>query len=410
MELVTFSILSRDMDAFRGAFAKLARRAEKLGVERPTFSVLGEKVIKAVIDDATGEVLKPGARVTDVTVSGQAPKLNGWALAAKIQHGESGNILYAVPGVDADLTPYREVASDCDHCKTRRYRNDTFVVVGDGNTLQVGRTCLKDFTGHKSPEAIARWAELLSVFVQANDFDPDSVGMGNGEPVVALREFLAQAAHEIALNGWLSRGAARDRGYVEQSTANQVWGVLFMTAATAERLGSFEVERLQASAVDFEKATAIMEYAEGYFDAADESGEQLDDYEWNLRMVVQGMSVDYRASGLAASIVPWYERKIGREIARKRRAEQAANSVHVGKIKERREFKGVTVERVFDNEGQYGWTHFHIMTDADGNCLTWRSSSRRMDPGTVVDLKGTVKDHTEYQGIKQTVLTRCVEA
>lgn len=410
--LVTFKIRTRDMHSFQGAFSKLARKAAKLGVEAPTFRVLGDEVIGAVIDPDTGDVLRPGVQVTHITVNGQAPKLDGWLFVATIQHGEHGNIIHSVPGTEFDATPFREVSSNCDHCKTFRRRNDTYIVQhDDGRVMQVGRNCLKDFTGHKSPEAVARWAELLSVFVLANNYDPDMVGGGREFRAVSLVNFLAQTIHEIGANGWLSKTVARDQGRAEHATATQVWGVLFMTSSEEERIirdeGRAFLDSLFATEADAEKARDTLERAVKYFDDADDSGITLGDYEWKLRMVVQSNSVDYRTSGLAASIVPWMERMIGREMARRKRAERSANSQYIGNVKERREFKGVTIEHVFDSEGQYGWTHFHVMTDAGGNCLTWRSSTRRLDPGSTVDLKGTIKDHTEYRGTKQTVLTRC---
>lgn len=52
----------------------------------------------------------------------------------------------------------------------------------------------------------------------------------------------------------------------------------------------------------------------------------------------------------------------------------------------------------------------YILTDDNGNVFVWKSQAYIDDAiqaGDRVHIKGTVKDHSEYEGTKQTVLTRC---
>lgn len=50
----------------------------------------------------------------------------------------------------------------------------------------------------------------------------------------------------------------------------------------------------------------------------------------------------------------------------------------------------------------------HTFVDDQGNVLVWKTgTSFPIDEGTMVQLKGTVKEHTSYKDEKQTVLTRC---
>lgn len=65
--------------------------------------------------------------------------------------------------------------------------------------------------------------------------------------------------------------------------------------------------------------------------------------------------------------------------------------------------------------------HIHILKDAEGNTFTWKTGHglgmdvskneyitwKSAEEGQTVVLKGTVKEHNEYNGEKQTVLTRC---
>lgn len=68
----------------------------------------------------------------------------------------------------------------------------------------------------------------------------------------------------------------------------------------------------------------------------------------------------------------------------------------------------------------FGTTYLHVMEDKDGNVLTWKTNNgsfmflpkgeeyyKYIDTDYPFTIKGKVKDHTEYKGVKQTVLTRC---
>ena len=97
---------------------------------------------------------------------------------------------------------------------------------------------------------------------------------------------------------------------------------------------------------------------------------------------------------------------------------QNSTSQHVGQIGEKLEVI-VTYTHTAQWSNNYGsgyWTegvtNLHSFKDEQGNIYTWKTGTFiDADYGTQMRLKGTVKDHSEYKGIKQTVLTRCkVEA
>ena len=69
----------------------------------------------------------------------------------------------------------------------------------------------------------------------------------------------------------------------------------------------------------------------------------------------------------------------------------------------------LTVEKVIALDGYYGPSTMHIMRDYDGNCYVWTTAAKSWEEGSEHSIAGTVKDHKFYKGIKQTVLTRCLE-
>lgn len=98
------------------------------------------------------------------------------------------------------------------------------------------------------------------------------------------------------------------------------------------------------------------------------------------------------------------------------------SSEFVGEIKSR-------IERVVTFIGEssyerkaytYGWETVYIykFADEDGNMLVWKTTSSLgywdknndwnvVDPGDSIKLRGTVKQHSVYNGVKQTILNRC---
>ena len=55
----------------------------------------------------------------------------------------------------------------------------------------------------------------------------------------------------------------------------------------------------------------------------------------------------------------------------------------------------------------FGTTWVYTFKDAEGNVLVWKTSSGIDFESEEIRLKGTIKEHSEYNGVKQTVLTRC---
>lgn len=57
----------------------------------------------------------------------------------------------------------------------------------------------------------------------------------------------------------------------------------------------------------------------------------------------------------------------------------------------------------------YGETNYiYKFIDGNGNTLVWKTATfQDIEQGKTYDIKGTVKEHSEYKGDKQTTLTRC---
>ena len=119
--------------------------------------------------------------------------------------------------------------------------------------------------------------------------------------------------------------------------------------------------------------------------------------------------------GIEVEKLYWEDISVGDEVS-EAMAEKAVNALkyknvesiseYVGEIGDREVFE-LTIQKAIGLEGMYGHSTMHIMEDTVGNVFVWNTASKTLEVGKTYKMKGTVKDHREYRGVKQTVLTRC---
>lgn len=81
-------------------------------------------------------------------------------------------------------------------------------------------------------------------------------------------------------------------------------------------------------------------------------------------------------------------------------------SHHIGQIGEKVELT-VSHIRTGSYETRFGITHVYTFKDEAGNVLVWKTGSSCSFPEGMFRLGGSIKEHSEYNGVDQTVLTRC---
>jgi hypothetical protein len=412
----TYSIPEIHLDGLKDKLDKIKRKSKKLGLDVVEYEIGSLPVDKPFYRDPDGRErpfgekeaahhLKPTfyRRYFTVTVYGKPPTLAGWTFVATLQHlvddsGSPMNVLRIVPGfVDQLPAKYRTSTPACDHCKLARKRKDTYVVRNEetGEWKQIGSTCLDDFLGGADPQDIARSLEWI--FQALADAQESEGGAGGGSDRGAalwpLSQFLTWTASVIRINGWLSRGKARDMGGT--ATADVV-DYLFTSKSREAEEARVEYAPTEADEKTAEETIAYVR------ETLAEKGDERDDYEHNLYVAMTQPAVAARLSGIVASAIPFYTRAIGRKIE----AEHAKASEHFGVVGERGYFK-VSVVTVIPIESMYGTSYLHKMLTPEGNMATWFASiNPRVEIGEERVVVATVKGHEDYKGAKQTALSR----
>lgn len=105
--------------------------------------------------------------------------------------------------------------------------------------------------------------------------------------------------------------------------------------------------------------------------------------------------------------------RIAKEAEEAKRLAQKAISQHIGQIGDKIELD-VTLEKrawfEIPSFRGFGTDTMHIYTfrNDHGDAIVWKTTSGiAFEKGTKLHLKGTIKDHSEYDDEKQTIITRC---
>ena len=292
------------------------------------------------------------------------------------------NLVYAIDEA-VNFNDYIHAELRCDHCNRKHRRNKTVVLIDNntGDQVMVGKGCLKDFIGI-SVETFAKYIEDVQEYISEFEDGPAIYGGWAYRACIEPRTYLAACIEIIA-----------DRGYYKELKYDAIdW--MKKNTPTEKNLAGAE--------------TVIQ-----YFKNLDPT----DDFDNNARIYLTEKKATTRANGYIAYAYIRYCKLIEREIEIAKRAEDRKKSQHVGNVSDKITVTGKP-SVVTSWQTQWGYTTIYKIVDADSNVFIWKTSGDLIaqdengyDVYTPdmeeVTVKATIKEHNEYNGEKQTVLTRC---
>jgi hypothetical protein len=121
-------------------------------------------------------------------------------------------------------------------------------------------------------------------------------------------------------------------------------------------------------------------------------------YLLNLQTCAKNDYVDYKSRGYVASAVTAYYRT---------QQTDTSSSQHVG-TKDSRVTLRLKCVKITTTNRYYGTTGIHTLHDENRNVFVWfaSGSTEWMQQNDTALVTATIKDHTEFRGVKQTSLSR----
>jgi len=373
---------------------KLNKRAKRLGLP-----LIELDVQTTVVLDKQGLEVDQHA----VTVRGVEPRADGWRLVCRIELGTAiGAVVRLAPGIEDDgsYTAYNEHDGYCDHCKTRRFRKDVYILEKDGVRKAVGRNCLADFCRDGDAESIAMYGEMCD-WPSEDELSEEGREGGYGRdlgPAPRLESYLSLVHAITRTCGWVSRTEAKENDY--QSTADNAAFYYFGHGRIWEKF----VETIEVNDRDREIAVAAIEWAA----SADRKSSYID----TISRLAELGRLDWKLDGYAASIIRAHQKAQEWEAERIEKESTQKEKAYVGCKGERLRDLKVTVKRVRYFEGAYGVTTIVAMEHDMGEKvapITWfASGEKEYDEGAEYLLTGTVKkQETDDKWGCQTMMNRC---
>lgn len=399
----TYRILEDNMDRLQKKLTRIRTKCNKYGCDF-VYNEVGTEFVE-VTDPDTGH--KSTQKFILVECEGTAV-VNGWEFAATLEHHENGNIVRKL--IDAVEIPekYFTCVPECDHCHAKRHRKDTYIVYNKDTQefKQVGSSCLCDFTHGFSAEAAASYIALFDELIEGEA--PYGGGYASRYyPVVDVLKYAADIVNHIGY---------RSSDYIGgQSTKEMTIDAIHYDTCRSQMMPAYveEVERYRERFAPDYNSVDLLKYVEDAIQWVKDS-EDTSSYMHNLKVLVSEEYITYKNFGYVVSIVPTYNRNIQKvaEIAEREQQikEEGLTSEHVGNIKDRITINNIkSCECIYSWETVYGITLRYKIVDEAGHVFMWDSSTGiRDDEGLeVVSITGTIKNHDEWKGVKQTWLTRC---
>lgn len=381
-----YKIPECNMNALKKKLATIEKKCNKYGIDF-SFKIVDE-IMENIGDKNTGDYFY---KFYVIDVDGIA-KINDWEFLATIEHTENGNIIRQY-NRDVNVPEYyRNVKPTCEHCKSDRYRKDTYLVYNKitQDIKQVGKSCLRDFTNGLSAEMVATYLQYFASCEKSEGIDYLSLGARYFD----VKNYILNTIEVVKRAGFVSKQKAMDERL--QSTASLTWKCM----RPKNKYDREEIEKI-GFILDNPENISDVENMLNWIKTADNTS----DYIYNLQIACSLEYAEYRNMGIIASLPSAYYKAMNKIENEKKQNENTLQSDFFGNIGDKIQLENASINFVSCYETMYGVTHIYKI-QKDNFTFIWRTANS-FENADNVTVKGTIKNHNIFGGEKQTELTRC---
>lgn len=331
--------------------------------------------------------------VVDIEIEGSY-KINDWEFIASCEYDTSvgKNIIKAIPGCTSIPQTYY-TSTKCDHCGTERFRKYTVILQNNktGEYRQVGKSCLKDYIGVDITGYAAYLSSFDSIEEYANIINRE--GLARDRQYFEVRDILCQTIARAEDRGYISKKTAENSTEFITTTASDVYHIM---NESHNEYGDLLIPRYNINENHIEKANEVIEFILNKDSANDY-------YIHNLQTLTESKIVGNDNLGLTVSMFGYYLREKAKMEA-ENRERATCKSEYVGTVGEKFTFTGTPI-CVSSIDTAYGVMRIYKFI-VGNDILIWKTG-KYLDGEVEITLKGTIKNHSEFRGQRQTELTRC---
>lgn len=417
----SFTMIAGNTKSLEKAVNRLNRHSKKMGygeVSVVSVSKSYEKRRTILFKSEDGEVSEDSAvyLVVDVVVDMPEQFLNPVAAEWKVlgvvtkvdDQAEviSGEVNMVEVSKAADGFGWRCQSSGCN----RPIKNAYVVKSISGEIRLVGSECLKQFTGADGAAIISAIEFVTCLEIKEGDSEG---GRGSGSQSlhsIDLEDYMAACLAIVRRDGsyvkrWIDDGYGDKKESFNCTRNNalaQFVGQFYMDSGVAMRnLNGINFKVVEVTEDDRNASVSLIESWQKSEVLPRNDGSE-DDYAAQCKVISERGWITEKSAGIAASMVKGPRKP---EVKK-----DYSNAQHIGSVGERLVFKDLVVLMAIPKVTEWGTTIITKMETPEGNLITWFSTSGHgYQKGEKISLKGTVKAHSEYKGIKETIINRAEE-
>lgn len=399
LKMARYSIHEHQINSLEKKLATIKNKCVQYGCEF-NYERIGEEFKKVKTREGR-EIIQ---RYIIVEASGTAI-INDWRFIAVIDHTNNGNIIRQYDNTIEVPSKFRTCEPVCEHCNTVRNRRDTFVIYNDKTDewKQVGRSCLQDFTNGRNAEWVAMFASYFDEL--AKEDKSEAIYDKSSYKYYPAADILMYGYECVKHFGWSSASNSDSTAYRADLFHSYI-ELKLRVDEYAQQFIEDTISKYGFKAITDDNAKAVDEMIKWVIeqDSTDST------YMHNLQVICKSRYCKCKDFPILISLIATYNRHKAEEAASRKRAEAhniaVKRSKHIGKVKEWLEFKVSQAYLVTTWDTMYGTSAMYKFIDTDGNELIWITSNY-LELDNIESIKCKVKEHSEYNGVKQTVINYC---
>lgn len=396
MKTMTITIDKCNKDIVYDKFMKVLKKAEKFPEKKFfTFKFINEQI---VLGDVVADDL------IDVVIEYDVLKYNDWYFIGKINADSehSRNVIHRTKTMEDIEIPdyyYTCSANHCDHCNIDRYRKDTYIIYNNVTKeyKQVGSSCLKDFLGYDISGMFSMYDVFNDVIDEIEDYDINDPRYRSTLEYEKFNIFfmLSRIIYEIDTNGYVSVKQAESE-FNKISTKAQIQSML-IDYHNSNNVKNIFNPKMELNTMD--KAKDIVSYFKN--DISNNPNKYKADYWKTIDTILTDEFVTFNEIGYIAALPMIYFK----DMEKKNSIDNVSN--YIGTIGDKVKNMQLNYFNKFSFETIYGIMKIYMFKDSNGNILVWKTNTTLdIELNKVYSVSFTIKEHSEYNGIKQTSIIR----
>lgn len=276
--------------------------------------------------------------------------------------------------------------SHCEHCNKTIKRNNTYLIASeDGKQMLVGSSCMKAFIplGKDVGSIVSYYTNLPDTLDEFFDEDYNSEAGWGENRFVSLSYYLFWV--------YLVRVHTAQTHTDKEGFRNTLYSLRDGNSLT--RFSDMGITR-----EDIEESKGKVPQIIEWWRMKDHT--LLNDFDEKIQTLCLSDEIRVRDEGIAAWAVHSY-------IQQTAPVTVDGSNEFVGEVGERLNDIEVTFKREqFLYQNEYGVSILYIFKTKNGDTIVWKTTPRIFDIGYKLIMSARVKEHIEYNGVKQTSVTR----